>query len=115
MPGAPSFSRTLRKGWDSTAISRTGFSEPHDPPFSSHFSRTAITDTQSESRNNSPTVQHRKRCPSPETDPSSTAKHLRRLFDKRTRSTQIKQQKRPPCTSRSARQTAESPAKSLFM
>ena len=79
--------------------------------FSSHFSRTAITDTESQSRNNSPTVQHRKRCPSPETDPSSTAKHLRRLFDKRT----TKQQKRPPCTPKSARQTAASPAKSLFM
>jgi hypothetical protein len=34
-PGAPSFSRILRKGWDSTAASRMGFSEPHDPPFSS--------------------------------------------------------------------------------
>src|ERR1700674_1055482 len=42
------------------------------------------------SRNNSPTVQHRKLCPSPETDPKSAAKHLRRFFDKRTTSTQIK-------------------------
>ena len=42
------------KGWDSTAVSRMGFSEPHDPPFSSHFSRTALTDTQSQSCNNSP-------------------------------------------------------------
>src|SRR5258708_32933885 len=55
-----------------------------EPHFSSLFSRTAITDTQSQSRNNSPTVQHRKLRPSPETDPSSAAKHLRRLFDKRT-------------------------------
>ena len=73
-PGAPSFSRTLRKGWDSTAVSRMGFSEPHDPPFSSHFSCTAITDTKSQSRINSPTVQHRKLRPSPETDPKSAAK-----------------------------------------
>src|ERR1700674_2363361 len=74
LPGAPSFSRTLRKGWDSTAVSRMGFSEPHDPPFPSHFSCTALTDTKSQSRNNSPTVQHRKLCPSPETDPKSAAK-----------------------------------------
>src|ERR1700687_2671345 len=43
-------------------------------PFSSHFSCTAITDTESQSCNNSPTVQHRELHPSPETDPSSAAK-----------------------------------------
>jgi hypothetical protein len=41
---------------------------------SSHFSRTAITDTKSQSRNNSPTVQHQELRPSPETDPKSAAK-----------------------------------------
>src|SRR5258708_32843421 len=67
------------------------------------------------SRNNSPTVQHRKLCPSPETDPLSAVKHLRRLFDKRTTSTPITHQKRQPRTPKSARQTAETAAKSLFM
>jgi hypothetical protein len=42
--------------------------------FSSQTSVTAIADTQSRSRNNSPTVQHRELRPSPETDPSSAAK-----------------------------------------
>src|SRR6266404_7201743 len=32
------------------AVSRMGFSEPHALPFSSHFSRTALTDMQSNSR-----------------------------------------------------------------
>jgi hypothetical protein len=43
-------------------------------PFSSHFSSTALTDTKSQSRNNSPTVQHQEPRPSPETDPKSAAK-----------------------------------------
>jgi hypothetical protein len=80
-----------------------------------HIFPVRLSQTQSESRNNSPTVEHRKRCPSPETDPSSAAKHLRRLFDKKNINAQIKQQKRPPCTSPSARQIAETPTKSLFM
>src|ERR1700756_2542223 len=42
--------------------------------FSSQTSVTAIADTQSRSRNNSPTVQHRELRPSPETDPKSAAK-----------------------------------------
>src|ERR1700694_5230515 len=42
--------------------------------FSSHFSSTALTDTEPQSRNNPPTVQHRKLRPSPETDPKSAAK-----------------------------------------
>src|ERR1035441_3412318 len=42
--------------------------------FSSHFSCTPITDTQPPSRHNSPTVQHRKLRPSPETGPKSAAK-----------------------------------------
>jgi hypothetical protein len=81
-PGAPSFSRTSRKG---PALSEAGgvgfhghlahgFSQPHDLPFSSHFSSTALTDTKSQSRKNSPTVQHRKQCPSPETDPNPPQK-----------------------------------------
>ena len=53
---------------------------------SSHFSCTAITDTQSQSRNNSPTVQYRKLCPSPETDPTSAAKPSSALFEKLTQS-----------------------------
>src|ERR1700730_8875074 len=56
--------------------SLTPISEPHDLPLSSHFSCTLITDTQSQSRNNSPTVQHRKLRPSPETDPLSAANHF---------------------------------------
>ena len=43
-------------------------------PFSSHFSCTVITDTESQSCNNSPAVPHRELRPSPETDPSSAAK-----------------------------------------
>jgi hypothetical protein len=43
-------------------------------PFSSQTSVTIIADTQSRSRNNSPTVQHRELRPSPETDPSFAAK-----------------------------------------
>src|SRR6202521_16476 len=114
-PGAPSFSRTLRKGWDSTAVSRMGFSEPHDLPFSSHFSSTALTDTESQSRNNSPTVQHRKLRPSPETDPKSAANHVGGVFENKGDKYTNKQQKRRPRTSPSARQIAETPAKSLFM
>jgi hypothetical protein len=72
-----------------TAVSRMGFSEPHDPPFSSHFSCTAITDTPSQSRNDSPTVQYRKLCPSPETDPTSAAKPSSALFEKLTQSRQL--------------------------
>src|SRR6267143_895133 len=56
--------------------SLTPISEPHDLPFSSHISCTLNTDTQSQSRNNSPTVQHRKLRPSPETDPLSAANHF---------------------------------------
>src|SRR5260370_13508073 len=54
--------------------------------YPSHFSSTAITDTQSQSRNNSPTVQYRKLCPSPETDPTSAAKPSSALFEKLTQS-----------------------------
>src|SRR5260370_40261637 len=53
---------------------RTLLSPAHASAFSSHFSCTALTDTKSQSRNNSPTVQHRKLRPFPETDPSSSAK-----------------------------------------
>src|SRR6266849_1917299 len=95
--------------------SLTPISEPHDLPFSSHISCTLITDTQSQSRNNSPTVQHRKLRPSPETDPLSAAKHLRRLFENKDDKYTNKQQKRRPCTPKSARQTAVTAAKSLFM
>ena len=42
--------------------------------FSSHFSSTALTDTESQSCENSPTVQYRKLRTSPETDPKSAAK-----------------------------------------
>ena len=45
-------------------------------PLSSHFSCTAITDTQSQSRNNSQTVQHRELRPSSETGPSFAAKTI---------------------------------------
>src|SRR4029077_14654936 len=111
--------RFLRVVWSrfptSPNSSLTPISEAHDLPFSSHISCTLITDTQSQSRNNSPTVQHRKLRPSPETDPKSAASHLRRLFDNRTTSTQIKHEKRRFRTSPSARQIAETPAKSLFM
>jgi len=72
--GCPILFAPFAKGYDSTAVSRMGFSEPHDLPFSSHFSCTAITDTESQSRNNSPTVQHRKLCSPPETDAKSAAK-----------------------------------------
>src|SRR5713101_1231922 len=82
--------------------------------FSSHISCTLITDTQSQSRNNSPTVQHRKLRPSPETDPLSAAKHLRRLFENKDDKYTNKQQKRRLCTPKSARQTAVTAAKSLF-
>src|SRR6266436_1851280 len=56
--------------------SLTRISEPHDLPFSSHISCTLITDTQSQSRNNSLTVEHRKLRPSPETDPLSAANYF---------------------------------------
>src|ERR1700687_5231877 len=62
------------KGWDSTAVSRMGLSEPHDTPFLLRISFTANTEIASQSCKNSPTVQHRKLLPSPETDPSSAAK-----------------------------------------
>jgi len=95
--------------------SLTSISEPQDLPFSSHISCTLITDTQSQSRNNSPTLQHRKIASVSRDRPIIPRKSFRRLFDKRTTSTQIKQQKRRLSTPKSARQTAASPAKSLFM
>src|SRR5260221_12499557 len=57
---------------------------------SSHFSSTAITDNESQSRNNSPTVQYRKLCPSPETDPTSAAKTSSALFEKLTQKKTIR-------------------------
>src|SRR5258708_4677031 len=44
--------------------------------FPSHFSCTAITDTESQSCENSPRVQHRELRPSSEPEPSSAAKHF---------------------------------------
>ena len=89
--GAVSFLRVVcSRSPTARNSSLTPISEPQDLPFSSHISCTLITDTQPQSRNNSPTVQHRKLCPSPETAPLSAANHLRRLFDNRTTSTQIK-------------------------
>src|SRR5258708_21606456 len=64
---------------------------PRSPPpsnpgsFSSHISCTLITDTQPQSRNNSPTVQHRKPHPSPETDPLSPANQFGGSFSKSLR------------------------------
>src|SRR5260370_429285 len=80
-PGAPSFSRTLRKGWDSTTVSRMGFSEPHDLPFSSHFSCTPLTDTQSQSCENSRecTIENCARLQRRTHPPPKN--HFRRLFD----------------------------------
>src|SRR6266478_8994360 len=69
--------------------SLTPISEPHDLPFSSHISCTLITDTQSQSRNNSPTVEHRKLRPSPETDPLSAVNHFGGSLTIRVTSTQI--------------------------
>ena len=117
--GAVSFPRLVcSRSPTARNSSLTPISEPHDLPFSSHISCTLITDTQSQSRNNSPTVQHRKLRPSPETDPRSAVNHLGgslTTLTTRMTSTQIKQQKRRPRTPKSARQTAVTAAKSLFM
>ena len=114
--GAVSFLRVVcSRSPTARNSSLTPISEPHDLPFSSHISCTLITDTQSQSRNNSPTVEHRKLRPSPETDPLSAANHFGGSLKIRMTSTQIKQQKRRPRTPKSPRQTAETPAKSLFM
>src|SRR4029077_10404695 len=102
--------RFLRVVWSrfptSPNSSLTPISEAHDLPFSSHISCTLITDTQSQSRNNSPTVQHRKLRPSPETDPSSAANHFGGSLKIRMTSYTNKQQKRRFRTPKSARQTA---------
>jgi len=53
-----------------------GFSELHDPFFSSHFSRTVITDLSRNRREDSPTVQHPEVRPSPETVPIISRKTI---------------------------------------
>jgi hypothetical protein len=129
--GGPSVSRSEGRGCSAGAVSflrvvcsrsptarnssLTSISEPQDLPFSSHISCTLITDTQSQSRNNSPTLQHRKLRPSPETDPLSAANHFGGSLTKGQQVHKLKQQKRRLRTPKSARQTAVSPAKSLFM
>src|SRR5260221_6229283 len=95
---------------------------PNSAPvlFPSHFSCTAITDTKSHSCNNSPRVQHRELRPSSEPEPSSAAKHFGgslkiSLKIIRMTNTQISSRRGDCAPPKSARQTAVSPAKSLFM
>jgi len=94
---------------------------PRSPPpfnpgsFSSHISCTLITDTQPQSRNNSPTVQHRKLRPSPETDPLFATNHFGGSLKIRMTNTQISSGNGDCAPPKSPRQTAASPAKSLFM
>jgi hypothetical protein len=114
--GAVSFLRVVcSRSPTARNSSLTPISEPQDLPFSSHISCTLITDTQSQSRNNSPTVEHRKLCPSPETDPLSAANHFGGSLKIRMTSTQISSRNGDCAPPKSARQTAASPAKSLFM
>src|SRR3981081_1362799 len=64
--------------------------EIHTPSclFSSHFSRTPITDTESQSRHNSPTVQHSKTRPVSRDGPIIRRKNnFRRFFDNMKTST----------------------------
>jgi hypothetical protein len=59
--------------WDSSEMDR------RPPPFSSHFSCTAITDLHQNRCDDSSIVHHRGVRPSPETNASSASNH--RLFD----------------------------------
>src|SRR5258708_11569058 len=68
-----------------------------------------------QSLHNSPTVQHRKLHPSSETDPKSAANHFGGSLKIRMTEYTNKQQKQRPHTRKSARQTAVTAAKSLFM
>jgi hypothetical protein len=89
-----------------------GFSEPHDPPFSLHFSCTALTDTKSQSRNNSPDSAASKTAPV-----SRDGLIIRRktIFGGFFDNMKASSKKRQPRTPKSARQIVETPAKSLFM